>query len=555
MLQNAASSNSKRKRIQDGDQTDSGSDSDVLDLSQVRTHTTKTDDIACVDEDEQLLPAESESSDDETSSKKPTEDHISLSSASETDEPKEDEDQNASRRHRRIISDDQLAKTTKEAEKEETQRMERLKEKQDSVTQLTQSRPELQNKFVLDFDTVDKKPVVVHDIIASKLKDHQKEGIQFMYESCYGDINTIDKNPGSGCILAHCMGLGKTLQLIALLHTLISYPKLKTKRVLVLCPKSTVLNWVDELKNWLKGVKDSPTKITVAHFEDNDKIDVKCRKLEQWFNLKYNAGCLLLGYEAFRTLVNYSTSKKNQAVSEKLAQSYQSVIDRCLLDPGADLVVCDEGHAIKNSKSAINKAVCQINTRRRIILTGTPIQNNLTEYYWMVNFVKPQLLGTEKEFNNRYANPIKQGQCKDSTDQEIRNMKRRAFILHKKLENTVQRKEASVLKEFLPEKYEYVLFIPLTACQEKLYDIFLNRCTMGGKNGGKTLLPDYTFLRKIWTHPKVLEVAWMDAKKNKDRKETKDLEKNLKKIVANNDDEDIPDDVFDIGTGKLKFKV
>lgn len=83
----------------------------------------------------------------------------------------------------------------------------------------------------------------------------------------------------------------------------------------------------------------------------------------------------------------------------------------------------------------------------------------------MVNFIKPSFLGTEKEFANLYENPIKEGQHKDSNNQQIRIMKQRSYVLHKKLSRFVQRREAALLKTFLPEKYEYVLFIPMTELQ------------------------------------------------------------------------------------------
>lgn len=88
----------------------------------------------------------------------------------------------------------------------------------------------------------------------------------------------------------------------------------------------------------------------------------------------------MLGYEAFRSLVFYHTSKKSKATfTDTELDRLKKSIHKYLLDPGAELVVCDEGHMIKNQKSTTSMAVNQIMTRRRIVLTGTPIQNNLKE--------------------------------------------------------------------------------------------------------------------------------------------------------------------------------
>lgn len=89
----------------------------------------------------------------------------------------------------------------------------------------------------------------------------------------------------------------------------------------------------------------------------------------------------------------------------------------------------------------------------------------------MVEFVKPRLLGTESEFNNRFVVPITNGQFSDSTEDDIMLMKYRAFILHKLLEGCVQRRDYSVLAEFLPPKQEYVLFIRLSNLQIELYKV------------------------------------------------------------------------------------
>lgn len=137
---------------------------------------------------------------------------------------------------------------------------------------------------------------------------------------------------------------------------------------------------------------------------------------------------------------------------------------------GPDLVICDEGHILKNEASAVSKAMNSIRTRRRIVLTGTPLQNNLIEcetscyhpcesFIWMifvyflkitfltfvslpdhcmVNFIKENLLGSVKEFRNRFINPIQNGQCADSTLQDVRVMKKRAHILYEMLAGCVQ---------------------------------------------------------------------------------------------------------------------
>lgn len=209
--------------------------------------------------------------------------------------------------------------------------------------------------------------------------------------------------------------------------------------------------------------------------------------------------------------------------------------------------VCDEGHLIKNQNGATNKAVMKINTKRRIILTGTPVQNNLNEYYAMVDWIKPALLGTVREFNNLYANPIKDGQHMDSTPQMIKRMKQRSFILNRKLAKFVQRKEATVLKEFLPQKYEYCIFVPLTPVQEKLYEHYLYKNPI---DGGHQLLNDYTALRKIWTHPMVLQKAYERAKIVEQR--INEVRKRSKNQVDEGDDE--PDDLLDKLEGNTGVK-
>lgn len=186
-------------------------------------------------------------------------------------------------------------------------------------------------------------------------------------------------------------------------------------------------------------------------------------------------------------------------------------IHKYLVSPGADLVICDEGHTLKTEKSNLSKSVAQIETRRRIVLTGTPMQNNLEEYYTMVSFIKPNLLGTLTQFRNRFVNPIYNGQHKDSTDADVRLMKQRAHVLHNMLDNCVQRKDYSVLKEQLPPRHDYVLSVRLSSKQIQLYRGYLRSRDLEN-DLNSNLFTDFSELLRICTHPWAIKMNEMRGK-------------------------------------------
>ncbi len=277
------------------------------------------------------------------------------------------------------------------------------------------------------------------------------------------------KIPG-GCILAHCMGLGKTLQTIALVHTVHeNFPK-QVPLVLVLCPVNTVKNWVDEFDKWLKGSLEVNVYDISREKDNYGRADY----LAYW---QREGGVMIMGYDMFRNLSNEKT--------KKFKKKQRDTFQQTLVDPGPDLVVCDEGHVLKNLKSALNIAMNRIKTKRRVILTGTPLQNNLSEYFAMVNFVKPNLLGTFLEFKNRFVNPIQNGQHSDSTERDVRVMKKRSFILNDLLKGCMQRLDYNVLVPFLQPKHEYVLCINLTDFQKKLYKHYLDNYARAGQIGSE----------------------------------------------------------------------
>ena len=264
------------------------------------------------------------------------------------------------------------------------------------------------------------------------------------------------------------MGLGKTLQTVALTHTLLSNSDCMVERILVICPVNTVKNWEDEFEKWLKGSLEVDVYGMIGEKDNWGRAD----RLGAWFR---EGGVLIIGYDMFRNLTNETNKKFKKKQREMFFKS--------LLDPGPDLVVCDEGHLLKNEKSAINKAMNKIKTLRRIVLTGTPLQNNLKEYYAMVNFVNPNLLGTNKEFLNRFVNPILNGQHSDSTDRDVRIMKKRSFILSDLLKGCTQRLDYNVLTPYLQPKHEYVLSLNMTPLQKKLYKFYLENYARAGQIG------------------------------------------------------------------------
>ena len=114
-------------------------------------------------------------------------------------------------------------------------------------------------------------------------------------------------------------------------------------------------------------------------------------------------------------------------------------------------------------------------TLRRIALTGSPLQNNLEEYWCMVNWVKPKFLGELKEFRKRFIDPIKDGEIKDASKRQVGLMKKRAFVLHKKLMPLIDRRDLSTLAKDLKPKREFVLSIKMSDFQSFMYKQFLLR--------------------------------------------------------------------------------
>ncbi|KAI5307885.1 helicase, partial [Ascosphaera atra] len=200
--------------------------------------------------------------------------------------------------------------------------------------------------------------VVVDPLLSRHLRDHQKEGVKFMYECVMG----MRPFEGEGCILADDMGLGKTLQTITLLWTLLKQNPVYeagpvVKKALIVCPVTLISNWRKEFKKWLGMDR---VGVFVADGTETRLTD---------FTMGKSYSVMIIGYERLRN------------VQEQLTKG-----------PGIDIVIADEGHRLKTVQNKSAQAIQSLNTARRVILSGTPIQNDLTEFFAMVDFVNPGLL-------------------------------------------------------------------------------------------------------------------------------------------------------------------
>ncbi|XP_028969754.2 helicase ARIP4 [Esox lucius] len=362
--------------------------------------------------------------------------------------------------------------------------------------------------------------------LARAVKPHQVGGIRFLYDNLVESLERYRSSSGFGCILAHSMGLGKTLQVISFIDILLRHTGAHT--VLAIVPVNTLQNWLAEFNLWLPA-QDSlppdndPDVVTGRTFKvhilnDEHKTTVaRAKVVEEWSR---DGGVLLMGYEMYRLLSlkkSFVTGRKRKSKKpqgpviidldeEDRQQELMKGIEKALARPGPDVVICDEGHRIKNCHASTSQALKNIRSRRRVVLTGYPLQNNLIEYWCMVDFVRPDFLGTRQEFSNMFERPILNGQCVDSTPQDARLMRYRSHVLHSLLEGFVQRRGHDVLRDQLPSKEEHVIMVRLSPIQRALYTEFMNRFREAGNSGwlGLNPLKAFCVCCKIWNHPDVL---------------------------------------------------
>lgn len=244
--------------------------------------------------------------------------------------------------------------------------------------------------------------------------------------------------------------------------------ELRESKTLLLCPAALIQNWCDEFALWsprnhlLGKIRSIPAK--------NQTVD-RTEEICAWNN---EGGILILSYNIFRNLVKDKAEKNEEPAQQSVNENAKSWV---LNSP--TLVVVDEAQNLRNHESQIAEAASRLRTRKRIALTGTPISNSLEDYYWMVDWVAPQYLGTFADFNDKFIKTIENGSHIGSTRLERREALQRQELFLAIINPKVQRMDMSALAAELPRKYEFSIYFEPTKFQKSVYNLFVDDLIQG----------------------------------------------------------------------------
>lgn len=332
---------------------------------------------------------------------------------------------------------------------------------------LVMPRPSFEHQWKYNQKKASVCEVTVPYALSKHLRPHQREGVSFLYECILGYRNTDAER--FGAILADEMGLGKTLQCISLIYTLLKqgpYGQPILKRILIVTPSSLVENWDKEITKWLKTERIFTFIVSPTN---------KLKRYAQSVHIPI----LIISYEL---------------LSKQIAE---------LDSVHFDLIICDEGHRLKNSNIKVSSILDAVDCPRRILLTGTPIQNDLQEFYSLINFVNPGLLGAYPEFKTKFEMPILQSQQPGVLPQLSTLGKTRLEELNSITSSFILRRTQEVINKYLPEKQEVVIFCNPAQLQQALLRTAIQFYEKSGPSATSPLQL-ITILKKICNHPSLI---------------------------------------------------
>ncbi|TPX55887.1 hypothetical protein PhCBS80983_g04959 [Powellomyces hirtus] len=302
-------------------------------------------------------------------------------------------------------------------------------------------------------------------LVGGKLKDYQIKGLQWMVSLYNNRLNGI---------LADEMGLGKTIQTISLITYLMEKKK-QNGPYLVIVPLSTITNWDLEFERWAPKVH----KIVFKGIPSE-----RARMRNEIKSGNFNV-----------VVTTYEYIILEKSLLSKIKWVY---------------MIIDEGHRMKNTRSKLSTTLMQhYNTRYRIILTGTPLQNNLPELWALLNFILPKIFNSVDTFDEWFNHPFAKEGGKEN---EVRLNEEESLLiirgLHKVLRPFLLRRLKKDVESELPDKVETVLKCSMSALQYRLYEQIRNKKSSFGYDGQtrrKALNNLVMQFRKVCNHPYVFE--------------------------------------------------
>ncbi|XP_055054942.2 DNA excision repair protein ERCC-6-like isoform X1 [Misgurnus anguillicaudatus] len=372
----------------------------------------------------------------------------------------------------------------------------KLKKRVQAIQELVQREDEEEEEEEEDFVNVNGCGLNLYKGLYDKLYDHQKEGVAFLY--------SLHRDGRKGGILADDMGLGKTIQVISFLSGM--YDAELANHTLLVMPTSLIKNWVREFAKWTPGMR-------VKEFHGSSKAE-RNRNLER---IQRRGGVAITTYQML--INNY----------EQLG-TYENREFRW------DYVILDEAHKIKTSSTKTAKSAHAIPARHRVLLTGTPVQNNLREMWALFDFAcQGSLLGTSKTFKTEYENPITRAREKDATpgekalglriSQNLMDIIKPYFLRRTKAdvqdkkdkrsddgdqdkedqENKCPNADGGAEMPSLTRKNDLIVWTYLSSVQEDIYNQFLSLDRIKELlMTTRSPLAELTVLKKLCDHPRLL---------------------------------------------------
>lgn len=328
--------------------------------------------------------------------------------------------------------------------------------------------------------------------IYPSLFDYQKTGVKWLWELYTQQV---------GGIIGDEMGLGKTIQVIAFLAGL-HYSKKLTKPIIVVCPATVMKQWVNEFHRWWPALR-----VSILHTSGSGMLNVRAedryeRDLEED---RWDLRGVKKGKSSKTAKRIVDKVKKDGHVLVTTYSGLQTYSD-LLIDTHWEYAILDEGHKIRNPNAHITIFCKELITPNRIILSGTPMQNNLTELWSLFDFVFPMRLGTLVNFRQQFEFPIKTGGYANASNLQVETAMKCAEALKETISPyLLQRFKADVAQD-LPKKSERVLFCSLTKLQRAAYEQFLSSDEMRAiEAGARNALFGVDILRKICNHPDLVD--------------------------------------------------